>query len=429
MKSRIISTVVMVFLVVVMVLAGISCKASTVEETTAAAAETTAAAAETTVAAETTAAAETAAAFEDLTALDLLKASGATKISEDLDIPRTKDIAFDPNGNLGVNYKDIVLTAEEQMKLKEKADSGTPFTAILAWHMVASQFNTLQRQSTKDILEKFGVKVIGESDAGWDAEKHIANLQTHIEQKPDLIVSIPVSEKPEAEIYTKMAEAGIKSITIDLFPFGLTSNQVQGFVTTNERGNGYTAGEYLGNLLGGAGNVATEKLAFYHYCTLERVIGATEALTTQFPDIKIVEAAETPGSDISYQDVADSIIAKHPDLNGVFAFYDYPALSVAIAAKNAGLDPAKFHITTTDLNEISAIEMLSEGYIKEISASDPYAMGVTAAILGLKALLGEPGAPFVSVQGFAITKDNVIDAFETFNRQAASDEMKALSGK
>ena len=355
---------------------------------------------------------------------ETIKTEEPTMSSEALDIPRCKALAVDPFGQPSVNYTEVKLTDDEIKALEKKAKSGEQYTAVLAWHMLQSQFNSLQALGAQETLKKYGFKILSVSEADWKPEIHIQNLQTSIEMKPDLIISVPVAEKAEVEAHKEIGEAGIKLVTIDLYPYGLKyPDEIQGFVTTTERGNGYTAGKYMGEYLGGKGKVAVMKLSFYHYCTEERVIGFKQAMEELYPDIEIVAEVEFSTREEARR-VADALFAKYNDLDGIFPIYDVPGLEAVGAARDAGRTPDDFIITTTDLNEAGAMEMVNDGFFKEISASDPYIMGETAAILGMKAVLGNPGQPFVSVQGFAFTKENVVEGYKVLNRQKASDEME-----
>lgn len=343
--------------------------------------------------------------------------------TEEMDIPRARDLAIDPFGRPSVDYTKIFLTDEEKAKLKERAESGDPYTAVIAMHMMQSQFNSLQALGCQETLQEYGFKILSINEANWQPEIHIQNIETSIEMKPDFILSVPVAEKAEVEIHKKIGENGIKLVTIDLHPYGLQyPDEIQGFVTTTERGNGYTCGEYMGEFLGGKGKVAIMELSFYHYCTNERVIGFKDALKEKYPDIEIIDQVGFTTREEARR-VADALLAKYPDLDGIFPIWDVPALEIAAAAKDAGRTPEDFVITTTDLNEAGALEVVKDGFIKQLSASDPYIMGRTAAILGMKAVLGKPGPAFVSVQGFAFTKENVVEGYEIMNRQKASKEM------
>jgi len=373
---------------------------------------------------------EAAETFSDVGVIDIIKLLGVEKPAEDLDVPRTKDIAFDPNGNMGVGYKTVVLTAEQQAKIKEKADSGDPYTAILAWHKLDTQFNTLQMEGAVDALEMLGIEVINKSDAQRDVDQQVANLQTHIEEKPDLMITIPVSEKITAEMHKQAAAAGIKLIAIDLCPFGLSyPDEIQGYVSATEWGNGFASGDYLCKEIGEKGTVATWEIAIYHFCTDQRVLGAKNAIAN-YGDIENVWEAETnfEKDPSRYQDLADAIIARFPDLDGLFTIAEYFSVMCSVSAKNAGIGPEDMAITSNDLN-IGTVDNMFTGHIRQCSCSDPYTMGVTAAVLGAQAILGETGPFFVTVQGFSFTKDNIIEGYETFYRDEVPQEIKDLAAQ
>src|SRR5688500_15518793 len=88
--------------------------------------------------------------------------------------------------------------------------------------------------------------------------------------------------------------------------------------------------------LGGQGNVAVLPLAFAFYPTDQRIEGFKERIA-QYPGIEIVaEQGATVYDD--GQRVAEGLLQANPDLAGIFASWQDPAMGVVAGARTVGRD-------------------------------------------------------------------------------------------
>ena len=81
-------------------------------------------------------------------------------------------------------------------------------------------------------------------------------------------------------------------------------------------------------------------------------------------------------------------------------------------ARAAGIGPAQFVITTSNLSEGADLEIASDQYIKGLEAQDPFAQGIAEGVCAIKSFLGEECPPFIAIPGYAVTKDNLLEAYE-----------------
>ncbi|WP_088091043.1 substrate-binding domain-containing protein [Bacillus sp. OV166] len=116
------------------------------------------------------------------------------------------------------------------------------------------------------------------------------------------------------------------------------------------------------------------------------------------------------------------MLARNPDLDGIFAIWDEPAEGALAAARKAGINDIV--ITTVDLGSNVALQIASEGNIKGLGAQLPYENGVAQAIIAGYSLLGKEVAPFYVVPAMKVTKENVLKVWKLAYRQDPPDAIQ-----
>ena len=114
------------------------------------------------------------------------------------------------------------------------------------------------------------------------------------------------------------------------------------------------------------------------------------------------------------------MLTSNPDLKGIWAVWDVPAEGVISAARAAGRDDLV--ITTIDLGENVAINMAQGGFVKGLGAQRPFDQGVTEAMLAGYGLLGKEAPAFVALPALPVTKDNLLEAWQTVYHAEAPDQ-------
>lgn len=397
--------------------------------------------AETTAAATTTTAAETTAV--ETTAAKLIPDADDIVLSGTVN-PRADDVG--PEGHTATKPSDISLggkTIQEYIDMARAGNVDAPadivsqvegMTAAIAMHGLDNDWSQMQIAGMSMVLKAFGIKVVSVTGGEWSAPTQQENLETIIQLKPNLVLSIPVDQTVEGPIYRELVDAGIKLVVIDMVPEGLkyANGDYVTAVAASSRGNGTAAADimadYFVNKLGKtSAKVGVMRLNFLHVVTEERALGFEKRCAEYYPwidtSIKVdFDIADIPGS--SYA-TAEGTLTANPNIDGFFVVWDMPASGTADAARALGIDPSKFVITTSDLTESAALEIASDGYIKGLGSQDPFAQGVAEAVSGIKALIGEEVPPFIAIPGYAVNKDNLLDAFSFILQRKAPDELKA----
>ena len=147
-----------------------------------------------------------------------------------------------PNGETPSPASSLTLTAEETAKIKEQKPK-----AAIVMHYAGNDWSQAQVAGLKEQFRKMGIDIIAVTDAGFKPEKQVADIETVLAQKPNIIVSIPTDPVATAEAYRKAAEQGVKLVFMDNVPKGLTAGkEYVSVVSADNYGNGVAAAHLMG---------------------------------------------------------------------------------------------------------------------------------------------------------------------------------------
>src|SRR4051794_38105830 len=159
-----------------------------------------------------------------------LKASAAEYHWPDNIPPEAKalmePLPLSPNGQVVPGFPDGAPAVSADVLKFSDADiaklKAGKFTAGLVMHTMDAGWPHLQVAGITNTLKEFGVEVVGVTDAKFNVGQQISDLEQMTARKPDVIFSIPIDPKSQAEAYKKAAAAGIKLVFLDNVPVGMT---------------------------------------------------------------------------------------------------------------------------------------------------------------------------------------------------------------
>ena len=321
-----------------------------------------------------------------------------------------------PRGEDGVLYSTIQITDEQAQKIRDGH-----FTAAISMGWLGDDWATQQLLGLKETFESLGIKVVAETNANWEDARQISDLDAISVLKPDLLVSIPLNTATTAN--QKIAAAGTKIVFIDQAADGMEPGK--DYVSTISSDN-LALGMYLADLLAksldGKGDVAAMYYANDFHVTNLRYIGFIARLMVKYPDLHLVAAAGHDNPNRG-QEVAQGLLARYPDLDGIYASWSIPAMGAATAAQIAGKNPADFKIVNENFDQIVAADMAANGFIAGISTQRPYTQGQTEAKAGALGLIGESLPAYISVPPLAVDRGNLAASYETIYRTPLPADM------
>jgi ribose transport system substrate-binding protein len=308
------------------------------------------------------------------------------------------DATKGPHGEAATPAASVTLTPEQETKVKEGN-----FTAAMSWH-TTSDWSAAVSTGVTDEFTRLGIKILAETDAGFDAARQKNDIETILAKKPSVIVSLPVDPDTAAEVYRPALAAGTKLMFIDNAPKGFVQGTDYIAISSADLVQmGAKAGEALARNLGNKGNVGYIFHDAAFYVTNQRDQSFKATIESK-PGMKIV-AEQGLADPARAEDIGNAFVAQHPDLDAIYVTWAEPAELVLAALRNAGNKHTK--IVTLDLSEPLALDMVNAGNVTAIIADEAYAIGVTAARAAALGLLGEKVPPFLAVDAIAVTKDTV----------------------
>ncbi|WP_373356795.1 substrate-binding domain-containing protein [Pseudoroseicyclus sp. CXY001] len=328
-------------------------------------------------------------------------------------------LSVGPNGEEPASAADVTLTDEELAQIREMGA-----TAAIVMHYGGNDWSQAQINGLQTRFEEMGIEVIAVTDAGFRAEKQVADIETIMAQSPDIIVSIPTDPVATAAAYRAAAEAGVHLVFMDNVPSGFVAGEDYiSSVSADNYGNGVAAAHLMAQALDEEGQIGLVYHAADFFVTQQRYEGFKATIASDYPGIEIVAEQGIGGPDFSgdADRAANAMLTSNPGLDGIWAVWDVPAEGVIAAARASGLDDLV--ITTIDLGENVAINMAQGGYVYGLGAQRPYDQGVTEATLAGYGLLGKDAPAFVALPALPVTRDTLLDGWQAVYAAPATDNI------
>ena len=325
-----------------------------------------------------------------------------------------------PGGETPSPASDVSLTDEELSKIREMGAK-----AAIVMHYGGNDWSQAQINGLQDQFGKMGIEVIAVTDAGFQAQKQVSDIETILAQNPNIIVSIPTDPVATAQAYRQAAEKGVKLVFMDNVPAGFTAGtDYVSVVSADNYGNGVAAAHLMAKALNSEGEIGIVFHAADFFVTRQRYDAFKKTITDNYPNIKIVAEQGIGGPDFTgdAEKAASAMMTANAGIDGIWAVWDVPAEGVIAAARANGRD--NLVITTIDLGQNVAIDIARGGYVKGLGAQRPFDQGVTEALLAGYGLLGKEAPAYVALPALPVEKANLLDAWQTVYHAEAPDNVK-----
>ena len=118
--------------------------------------------------------------------------------------------------------------------------------------------------------------------------------------------------------------------------------------------------------------------------------------------------------------IAGDFLTANPDVKGLFAVWDQPALDALTSMRAQGIT---IPVTTVDLGLESSIEIAKGGPLKATGSQRPYDQGVAEALAMMKALVGQTPPAWVGVQSLPVVQSTVLEGYKTVFKKDPPTEL------
>ena len=235
-----------------------------------------------------------------------------------------------PDGEKATPASELKLSDTEAAKLK-----AGHYTAALLWH-TSSDFVNAVTAGAQDEFGRLGIQVVAQTDANFDAAKQKSDVETVLAKKPSAILALPLDPVTSAEAFRPAVAAGVKIVLLSNKP----KDYVQGkdyvtIVTDDLFQMGKIAADELAKAIGNKGKVAWIYHDANYYVTNQRDNAFKATIESDYPNIKIV-AQEGISDPARAEDIAQALLLKNPDLDGIYVTWSEPAEGVLSALRAVG---------------------------------------------------------------------------------------------
>ncbi|WP_313543688.1 substrate-binding domain-containing protein [Leifsonia aquatica] len=309
-----------------------------------------------------------------------------------------------PNGEKPGPLSDLTLTPDEEAKVK----AGT-YTAAFVWH-TSSDFVTAVEKGARQEFAKLGIKVVASTQAGFNAATQANNVQTVLALHPSIVVAIAVDPTSAATAFKPVVDAGIKLVIMTTPPAGYKAGtDFVSIVTEDLAKAGRDNAEILGDALGKKGEIGYLSYNANFWFTNQRDTSFKNWLAYEYPDVKIVDD-EGFADETATQSIAAAMIAKHPNLKGIYVSWATAAQGVVAAIKASGRTDIK--VVTNDLDTTLGAAMVSGDTVAGMVGNGSIGIGKGLALAGAYGVIGKAAPELVASDPTKVTKADLDKGWE-----------------
>ncbi|MDR0452648.1 MAG: LacI family DNA-binding transcriptional regulator [Treponema sp.] len=317
----------------------------------------------------------------------------------------TQMIGRGPFGEEAIPIEKLTLSEKEIEDLR----SGH-FKIGISFHYGNTAWTRLHENGIRDTLEKYGVRILSVTEAHFNPELQVTQLEGLRMQKPDAIIAIPSDDVATAAKFKELARE-VKLIFISNIPLGMETSEYASCVSINEREGGYNAGVLLGEHFKNRDKVHIGFISHGapFYGTHLRDGTAEQVVRENYPNIEIVSVKYFHRIERAYE-VCREMIKEHPEVEGLYVSWDVPALRVIMALKE--LCREDIAIFTCDLDVEIGSYLAREEMVRGLIAQRPYIQGTAVGLATAKALLGKGEYKYIGVSPYIVQKTELLKAWE-----------------
>jgi ribose transport system substrate-binding protein len=167
------------------------------------------------------------------------------------------------------------------------------------------------------------------------------------------------------------------------------------------------AGEQMGKLLGGKGNVILLRYAVGSASTEAREAGFLEALK-HYPDIKLISSDQHAGAtrEMAYQASQNLLNRFGREVQGIFCPCEPPTIAMTKALRDLGLAGGKVKMIGFDAGSQSVLDM-KNGDVQGLVVQNPVLMGYLGVVTAVKHLRGEKVDKRIDTGVVLVTPENM----------------------
>jgi ribose transport system substrate-binding protein len=237
-----------------------------------------------------------------------------------------------------------------------------------------------------------------------DRDQQIQVVENFMARRVSAMVLAPLDSQALVRPVHLAIQAGVPVVVMDS---DLKSDEYVSFVATDNYKGGVMAGEEMGKLLGGKGNVILLRYQVGSASTEARENGFLDALK-KYPDIKLISSDQHAGAtrELAYQASQNLLNRFGREVNGVFCPCEPPTIAMTKALRDIGLAGGKVKMVGFDAGSQSVTDM-KNGDLQALVVQNPMLMGYLGVVTAVKHLRGEKVEKRIDTGVVLVTSENM----------------------
>jgi ribose transport system substrate-binding protein len=229
-----------------------------------------------------------------------------------------------------------------------------------------------------------------------DIKPQMDMLNAELAKKPAALCFAALDSKAAGPTLQKFKDAKIPVIAFDS---GVDSDIPLTTVATDNVAAAALAADKMGDKLGGKGKVGVIIHDQTSRTGIDRGTGFINEMKAKYPNITIIGPQYGGGDQAKSADLAKSMLAANPDMNGFFGGNEGSIIGVLNAVTELHLDQTKLTIIGYDSGQ-KQIDSINSGLEYGAVQQNPIGIGAKCVVYAMKAIHGESGFPKVVDTGF-----------------------------
>ena len=300
------------------------------------------------------------------------------------------------------------------LSLYGSAHAQEGISIVLVPGLTTDAFYITMNKGAQAAAEALGIKVDFQGAEDFNATLQIPVLDAVIAREPSAIVIAPTDTTQLIEPLRRASERGIAVVTVDTFIDDGAYQDGSGdgdfpmsYVASDNVAGGRMAAAAMGEAMGGSGTVYVSNVRPGISTTDQREEGFKLEMQENFPDITVLDTQYNENDASTAASQLQAVLAREPDLGGVFGANLFSALGAA-----NGVDAADklgdITVIAFDAPQ-SIVEQLDTGLVDMAIAQHPAEIGYYGVMTAYAHLTGQSVPPKIGTGFTVITEDNVED--------------------
>lgn len=287
-------------------------------------------------------------------------------------------------------------------------------TIALVPGLTTDAFYITMQKGAQAAADALGVELVFQGAPEFNPVQQVPVLDAVIASAPDAILIAPTDVTQLVEPLRRAHDAGIAVITVDTFigdgvyQTGTGDDDfVLSYIASDNVLGGRIAARALAEAIGGAGEVYVSNVNPGISTTDQREEGFKAEMAENFPDITVLETQFNENDANNAAAQLQAVLARSPDLKGVFGANLFSALGAANGVQQAG-ETGNIRVVAFDAPG-SIVDNISTGLVDMAIAQHPAEIGYFGVVAAHAHLTGN-SIPVSIGTGFTIINaDNYQD--------------------